>query len=67
MLFCRLQREVQAKQQELQKKLIADSAKLAAVIADTKELKSFVESQLSRLCRGCIVQVTGDINNTLVK
>lgn len=63
----RLQRELQAKRQELQQKLVEDASKLAAVIAETKELKSFVEEHISGLVKGIEVHVTGDVNNTLLK
>ena len=49
---CRLQRELQAKRQELQQKLVEDASKLATIIAETKELKSFVEEHISGLVKG---------------
>ena len=65
--MCRLQRELQAKRQELQAKLVEDASKLSAIIAETKRLKSFVEEQISKLVKGIEVHVTGEINNTLLK
>ena len=65
--MCRLQRELQAKRQELQTKLVEDASKLSAIVAETKQMKQFVEEKISGLVKGIEVHITGEFNNTLLK
>ncbi len=56
----RLRKELELKMQDLQAKLVEDAGKLKALIAETHELKAFVEEQVAALLKGPKVQITGD-------
>lgn len=59
---CRLQREVEAKRQEVQEVLVTNASKMSKVLDTVQELKAFEEQKLSELFKGRQVHISGDFN-----